>query len=98
MGTSRIRSRSRRRIRSKSCPRKIFRCAKAPGGARLLMQVFGESLSQAISQCFADDRAVIVVRGSKLRGEFVSAMNRHGKTADVIALSGALRRNVIGQA
>ena len=70
--------------------RQFFVAPKSPGDPRLLVQIFGKRFRQSIRQRFGHDRVVIVVLTFEFFREFIGAMNRDGKSAEIVLSSGCV--------
>src|SRR4029450_8947904 len=64
--------------------RQLFIAPKPPRDSGLFMQIFGERFRQAVGERLGQDRVVVIMLMLEFFRELVGAMNRNGKTAEVI--------------
>ena len=76
--------------------RELLRAAEAAGLTRPLVHQLRQRLRQSVAQRLREDRAIIVVRGPKLRRERLDAVARgHGEAADVVDPAAVPWRHII---
>src|SRR5438445_13835801 len=75
--------------------RNLFVATETPRDPRLEMRVFRESFGQSVRERLCNDGAVIVVRRFEFFSNFVRAVNRDGKAAQII---GRIRSDIISEA